>query len=305
MRHQVLSALLLAAGAANASAPSGFALEVLVDGRERPEYAARGTVYVEALRGRDYALRLSNPTGARVAVALSVDGLNTIDSRRTTARDARKWVLAPYETVIIPGWQVSSAASRKFVFTGERGSYGAALGKTQNLGVIEAVFFRERVPYRIQGWWKEKDGRKEEISSNERGGSAGAAPSTAIAGADPRDLSKKPFSSDVAAAEGQVAQNEPSGSPLDQSQKPFSAPPYPSPKLSDEYAATGMGRTTEFGVTQVDLELETQPAATVRLRYEFRPQLIALGVLPRDPDPSRLARRENARGFEEFCPEVR
>ena len=81
--------------------------------------------------------------------------------------------------------------------------------------------------------------------------------------------------------------------------------PSPSYQLSDEYAATGMGRTTEFGVTQVDLQLETEPAATVRLRYEFRPQLIALGVLPRDPDTSRVARREGARGFEEFCPEVR
>ncbi|HEX2800010.1 MAG TPA: hypothetical protein VHQ44_10120, partial [Thermoanaerobaculia bacterium] len=79
----------------------------------------------------------------------------------------------------------------------------------------------------------------------------------------------------------------------------------PSSQLSDEYAATGMGRQTRFGVTRVDLELEPEPAAVVRLRYEFRPQLIALGVLPRDPDPSRVARREHARGFEEFCPEVR
>ena len=155
MRHQILTALLLAAGAAHASSPSGFGLDVLVDGHEHPEFAARGTVYVEALRGRDYALRLSNPTGTRVAVALSVDGLNTIDSRHTTAREARKWVLAPYETVVIPGWQVSSMASRKFVFTGERGSYGAALGKTEDLGVIEAVFFSERLPSRVEGRWKE------------------------------------------------------------------------------------------------------------------------------------------------------
>ena len=249
----------------------------------RPEFAARGTVYVEALRGRDYALRLSNPTGTRVAVALSVDGLNTIDSRRTTARDARKWVLAPYETVVIPGWQVSNAASRKFVFTGERGSYGAALGKTQDLGVIEAVFFRERLPYRVERRWKEEDGR---ISSNEKDGRLDAPEAEAQAGA-----AQSPAPSEGAAR--------------DHSQKSLSSSPSPSSKLSDEYAATGMGRKTQFGVTRVDLELETEPAAVVRLRYEFRPQLIALGVLPRDPDPSRIARREGARGFEEFCPEVR
>ncbi|MGE5716418.1 MAG: hypothetical protein ACM369_07210 [Acidobacteriota bacterium] len=293
MRHQILTALLVAAGAANASSPSGFGLDVLVDGRERPEYAARGTVYVEALRGRDYALRLSNPTGTRVAVALSVDGLNTLDSRHTAARDARKWVLAPYETVVIPGWQVSNAASRKFVFTGERASYGAALGKTQDLGVIEAVFFRERVPYRVQSWWRDNR-RKGEISSNENMESAPAAPASPGRGGE-RDLSKKRSSLDGAAAEGRLAQNE-SSMTQEYSQKVLS---------SDEYAATGMGRRTRFGVTEVDLDLEAEPAAVVRLRYEFRPQLVALGVLPRDPDPSRLTLREHARGFEEFCPEVR
>jgi hypothetical protein len=266
-----------------AAGTGGFGLEVLVDGRGRPEFAARGTVYVEALRGRDYALRLSNPTGTRVAVALSVDGLNTIDSRRTTARNARKWVLAPYETVVIPGWQVSNAASRKFVFTGERGSYGAALGKTEDLGVIEAVFFSERLPYRVERRWKEEDGR---ISSNEKDGRLDAPEAEAQAGA-----AQAPAPSESAAR--------------DHSQKSLSSSPSPSSKLSDEYAATGMGRQTRFGVTRVDLELETEPVAVVRLRYEFRPQLIALGVLPRDPDPSRVTRREGARGFEEFCPEVR
>ena len=123
-----LLSLLATAGTALASAPAGFGLEVLVDGTARLEYQARGTVYVEALRGRDFSLRITNPLGVRVAVALSVDGLDTIDARHTTARDARKWVLDPYQTVVIPGWQVSGDTSRKFYFTGEKRSYGAALG---------------------------------------------------------------------------------------------------------------------------------------------------------------------------------
>ena len=41
------------------------------------------SLYVEAMRGASYALRLTNPTPYRVAVALSVDGLNTIDARHT------------------------------------------------------------------------------------------------------------------------------------------------------------------------------------------------------------------------------
>src|SRR6185295_13074215 len=128
-----------------------FDVDVLVDGRTLEEYAARGRTYVEALEGREYELRVHNPYSYRVAVALSVDGLNTIDARHTTAWDASKWVIEPYGTIEISGWQVSSSRPRHFYFTTERDSYGAKLGHTANLGVIAAVFFRERqlIPVRI------------------------------------------------------------------------------------------------------------------------------------------------------------
>jgi len=123
---------------------SNFQLEVLVDGRPLSEYYSRGRTYVEALRGAEYELRLRNDSPDRVAVALSVDGLNTIDARHTSAWDASKWVIEPYQTITISGWQMSSERARRFYFTNERDSYGAKLGQTENLGVIAAVFFRER-----------------------------------------------------------------------------------------------------------------------------------------------------------------
>ena len=119
-------------------------VDILVNGAPQRRYAHQGRWYVEALKGREYAIRLDNPYGVRVAVALSVDGLNTIDARQTTAADARKWVLAPYQTVTISGWQTSQSEALRFEFTTESRSYGEALGKTANLGVISAVFFRER-----------------------------------------------------------------------------------------------------------------------------------------------------------------
>ena len=121
-------------------------VEVMVKGVSQPKFVHNGRLYVEALKGREYAIRLRNPYPVRVAVALSVDGLNTIDARETTAGDARKWVLGPYEIVTISGWQTSQSEARRFEFTTEARSYGAALGKTENLGMITAVFFKERVP---------------------------------------------------------------------------------------------------------------------------------------------------------------
>jgi len=121
-----------------------FDLEVLVDGRPASEYFARNRTYIEAIKGSEYELRVRNPTSDRVAVALSVDGLNTIDARHTSAWDSSKWVIEPYQTITISGWQMSTERARRFYFTDERDSYGAKLGRTENLGVISAVIYRER-----------------------------------------------------------------------------------------------------------------------------------------------------------------
>ena len=121
-----------------------FELDVVVDGRPLTEYRESGRVYVNALQGAEYELRLRNPSADRVAVALSVDGLNTIDAEQTSAWNASKWVIEPYETITITGWQMSSERARRFYFTNERDSYAAKLGRKANLGVISAVFFREK-----------------------------------------------------------------------------------------------------------------------------------------------------------------
>jgi hypothetical protein len=56
-------------------------------------------------------------------------------------------------------------------------------------------------------------------------------------------------------------------------------------------------------VTRVDLE--DTPAASFTLRYEYREELVRLGVLPvAGPDDDPMERRERARGFAPgFCPE--
>jgi len=168
----VLVAAGTGAGARAAAAERGaFGVEILVDGRPVPELPARGTTYVEALRGREYAVRLANRTGERVAVALAVDGLNSIDARRTTARAARKWILGPWETITIEGWQTGVDTARKFYFTTEDDSYGAWLGKTDDLGVVSAAFFRERTPRPVP--YAEREKRRADAPAAPQSRSAG------------------------------------------------------------------------------------------------------------------------------------
>jgi len=272
----LVSALIaLVAAPSWASNPSpGFRMEILVDGRPVPQYPARGTVYIEALKGKEYAIRLYNPLNVRVAVALSVDGLNTIDARRTSASTARKWVLDPHETIIISGWQIDMNRARKFFFTSEQESYAQWLGETENMGVISAVFFRERVA-RIDPIVTPPIELKErsEVQSSAAGASAGAAT---------KDSTRAESSARLSAPAPSAAARQP-----------------------EEYAATGIGDRTDHAVRRIHMDLEEAPVTTLGVRYEFRPQLVRLGVLPPAPGPGDpLARREGARGFEPgFCPE--
>jgi hypothetical protein len=54
-------------------------------------------------------------------------------------------------------------------------------------------------------------------------------------------------------------------------------------------------------VQRVHLDLENRPACKLRLRYEYRKQLVHLGVLPFAEEETELARRERANGFSDFA----
>lgn len=187
-----------------------FEVEVLVDGRPLTQYHSHGRPYVEAVRGAEYELRLRNSSPDRVAVALSVDGLNTIDALQTSAWNASKWVIEPYQTITISGWQMSSERARRFYFTTERDSYATKLGQRGDFGVISAVFFRERNrPVTIL-----RPSDKESASS----------------GAQPQLRAEASRDSD---------------------------------------AATGIGRSVRNDVREIDMELESRPAAEVTVRYDY------------------------------------
>ena len=78
---------------ARAAGDGPVRLEVLVEGVPLSECAARGTTYIEAVRGREYSLRITNLEPVRMAVAVSVDGRNSIvkSPRRSNNSTALVW----------------------------------------------------------------------------------------------------------------------------------------------------------------------------------------------------------------------
>lgn len=252
-----------------AASEGGYSVEVLINGVPAAEYAARGRRYIEAFESAEYELRIRNPSASRIAVALAVDGLNTIDARHTSAWDARKWVIEPYGTIHVRGWQMSAENARRFYFTTERDSYAAKLGQAANVGVISAIFFRERRPITVMP-----------VTPGQSG-----APSVSK-----EDRMREPETNSRGEASRDAA-------------RPKSLPGYPPP--DDESAATGIGRSVSNSVQWIKMDLEPRAISEVTIRYEYRASLVRLGIIPRPyTRPDVLDRREGAKGFEpRYCPQ--
>jgi len=113
----------------------------------KPELFKNGHPFVTASKGERYSVRLYNPLPVRVAVNLTVDGLNSITGQPSGIADGQKWMIDPYSSVTIPGWQVTGGEARRFFFTDKPKSYaqwrGDVMGKdlAANCGVIGAAYF--------------------------------------------------------------------------------------------------------------------------------------------------------------------
>ena len=126
----------------------GFRVEIVSDSDGvKPENLRNGRPFVTAAKGERYSVRLYNPLPVRVAVNLTVDGLNSISGKPSGISDGQKWMIEPYGSVTIPGWQVSDGDARRFFFTNKPKSYAKWMGDrtgldlSANCGVIGAAYF--------------------------------------------------------------------------------------------------------------------------------------------------------------------
>lgn len=145
----VLAAAAAACTLATPSRAAGRLVDVQLVDRDRqqtlPVYPHRGTDWVAGRPGSRYAVRMSNRTGQRVMVVLSVDGVNAV-SGETAATNQVGYVLAPWQTTEITGWRKSLTEAAAFYFTALPDSYAARTDRPDNVGVIGVAVFREREP---------------------------------------------------------------------------------------------------------------------------------------------------------------
>ena len=95
-----------------------------------------------ATPGHRYSVRLTNTTGGRVLVVLSVDGVNAVTGQ-TAHPSQTGYVLGPWQSTEINGWRKSLDDVAQFVFTDLPDSYAARTGRPDNVGVIGVAVFEE------------------------------------------------------------------------------------------------------------------------------------------------------------------
>jgi hypothetical protein len=271
-RRLLLTLLAAAAASACTSLPAhatGSLVDLQVVDRSRGDvlttWRHRGTSWVAGRPGDRYALRLSNRTGGRVLVVLSVDGVNVV-SGETASTGQTGYVLGPWASAEITGWRKGWSEAAAFYFTALPDSYASRTGRPDNVGVIGAAVFRERVAPRPERPFEPQppisSGRADGPmrQERERRAQAGAADS---------------------AAKERSSSTQPSA---------VAAPPAPADRDSfakAEKLGTGHGEREYSPTTQTTFErASSQPAEIVQVRYDSYANLVAAGVIGRPQPPA-------------------
>ncbi len=226
-------------------------------GQQLAKYGHHGRQYVAGAPGHRYALQLSNRTGERVMVVLSVDGVNAI-SGQTAAANQGGYVLGPWESAEIAGWRKSDDAIAQFVFTELDDSYAARTGRPDNVGVIGMAVFRERVPVPVyqppvyQPKYPSPELQREQAQSSGYSNRKDA-------------LANAPAAKTTSRAEGAM-------------DAAASAPYEP----TAQRLGTGHGDREYSPIERTEFErLTSYPQQVVTLYYDAPAQLVARGIIPR------------------------
>jgi hypothetical protein len=284
------------AGAANAFAGPGPVDLRVVDrdtGQPLRLWRHHGRWFVAGEPGERYSLRVTNHTGGRVLVVMSVDGIN-IYTGETANFDQGGYVLSPYESYDVTGWRKSTSEVAAFAFAPLPQSYAARTGRPADVGVIGMAVFTEKVavpvPYaapasRSRGW-EDADRGASRYSDTAPARPAPVAP-----------LSAPPPAPAARAARAARAA-PPSSSASDAVVTARRTAPAPAAgavpgaltggltaERRDEKLGTAHGAREQSVITLVSFERATPyPQAVRQIEYDTFAHLVASGVIP--PPPS-------------------
>ena len=230
-----------------------------------------GRLFVAGAPGDRYGLRVTNHTGGRVLVVMSVDGVNIL-SGETAGHDQRGYIFGPHDSYELDGWRKSLSEVADFTFTRLSQSYAARTGRPGNVGVIGIAVFDEKiVPVAAEPAPPADDYDR---SAADSAGTAGRAQSQRVAPRlalreAPEPVTAEKRESRPASAAGGI------GAFTSQRRDAVTA------ERRDEKLGTGHG-AREWSLTSIEpFERATPyPQFTQEIEYDTHDRLVAMGVIP-------------------------
>ena len=260
LRPLLIAAVCFAASCTSVNAAPLVDLAVVDrdSGQWLPDLRNRGERWIAGTPGHRYGVRLTNTSGERVLVVLSVDGVNAVTGQTATPSQGG-YVLEPWESAEIAGWRKSLDDVAQFVFTDLPDSYAARTGRPYNVGVIGIAVFRERQLRPVHAPLPVPH----------------SPPIASQSGARERATGHAGKSAPAATVDQAMAQSAPQRLGTGHGQR--------------EWAPVGQ---TEF------TRASSRPQQVSQVRYDDADALVALGILPRYPAPyARNAPRAFPNGF--------
>jgi hypothetical protein len=273
MKHTVCFAALAAvATSCNALAVSGIAEVTIIDrstGVALTPHLYHGEYWVAGKPGATYAIEIRNHLDQRLLAVTAVDGVNVI-SGATAAWGQTGYVFNPGQDYRITGWRKSDTEVAAFTFTAAPNSYAARTGRPANVGIIGVALFREREPQEVY------------VSPAPEVAAPIPPPILRLA---PAPAAQAPFADAPASAPSPEFSTR---LPDSLAREDYSGRATQSPKLASRSAepattpklGTGHGEREYSYVTNTEFDrMQTQPNEVIRIRYDSRDNLIAMGIV--------------------------
>ena len=165
MRNTVIAAAVLAVIMAAASPAHSFGRAILPGEVNIEVISDRGNVfqaiphqdfwrnktriikrYLEAKKGENYGIVITNSTPERVGVVIGVDGRNIITGKRSElGNNEAMYIVNAYESVRCDGWRTGNDQVHRFYFTDAPDSYSVkTFGDSSAMGIIAVAVYREK-----------------------------------------------------------------------------------------------------------------------------------------------------------------
>ena len=231
-------------------------------GHTLPVYLHRGEYWVAGQPTARYAISIRNRGGERLLAVTSVDGINVL-SGATAGYQQTGYVFGSYSGYEITGWRKSDSEIAAFEFAAAGDSYAALTGRAAQVGVIGVALFKERQPDPViqtapapsaaSGALSRNDGAASGPRLREEAAPASAAPAAPAAPGPAKSLALN----------------------FSDSSRADSAPP------AAQRLGTGHGQRETSVVSHTGFErAQPQPNEVIRIRYDSRETLVAMGVIP-------------------------